>query len=153
MTAEASSILIVDDEELNREGLARRLQGHGYAVTVARSGREAIEQTLTAAQQNATRGVAETLQGYEYLMVLMSHAEDSIPVDVDRPVGAQPAPFVSNDSAFSFVSGLLDAADAHLAAGGSALPFALPPGFAGFDDVPVAGVSGAQQSRQPLSHA
>jgi len=91
---------------------------------------------LTAAQQNATRGVAETLQGYEYLMVLMSHAEDSIPVDVDRPVGAQPAPFVSNDSAFSFVSGLLDAADAHLAAGGSALPFALPPGFAGFDDVP-----------------
>src|SRR5947208_6116221 len=43
MNAEASSILIVDDEELNSEGLARRLQRHGYAVTVVRSGREALE--------------------------------------------------------------------------------------------------------------
>jgi sigma-B regulation protein RsbU (phosphoserine phosphatase) len=43
MNAEASSILLVDDEELNREGLARRLRGHGYEVTVARSGRAAIE--------------------------------------------------------------------------------------------------------------
>src|SRR5262245_53056206 len=39
----ANSILVVDDEELNREALARRLQGHGYAVAVAKSGREAIE--------------------------------------------------------------------------------------------------------------
>src|SRR5207237_1923135 len=38
-----SSILIVDDEEWNSEGLARRLQRHGYAVTTAKSGREAIE--------------------------------------------------------------------------------------------------------------
>jgi sigma-B regulation protein RsbU (phosphoserine phosphatase) len=43
MNAESSSILIVDDEELNREGLARRLQGRGFAVTGAKSGREAIE--------------------------------------------------------------------------------------------------------------
>jgi sigma-B regulation protein RsbU (phosphoserine phosphatase) len=43
MTAEASSILIVDDEVLNSEGLARRLQGRGFATTAAKSGREAIE--------------------------------------------------------------------------------------------------------------
>src|SRR5262249_52003651 len=43
MNAESSSILIVDDEELNSEGLARRLRGRGFAVTVAKSGREAIE--------------------------------------------------------------------------------------------------------------
>src|SRR5262249_29069060 len=43
MNAEPSSILIVDDEELNSEALARRLQGHGYAVTVAKSGPEAID--------------------------------------------------------------------------------------------------------------
>src|SRR5262249_6449937 len=43
MSASAHSLLIVDDEELNREGLARRLQRHGYAVTVAQNGREAIE--------------------------------------------------------------------------------------------------------------
>src|SRR5262245_4141325 len=43
MNAESSSILIVDDDELNSEGLARRLQGRGFAVTVAGSGRKAIE--------------------------------------------------------------------------------------------------------------
>jgi sigma-B regulation protein RsbU (phosphoserine phosphatase) len=43
MNAEPSSLLIVDDEELNREGLARPLQRHGYAVSLAKSGREAIE--------------------------------------------------------------------------------------------------------------
>src|SRR5215467_13746830 len=43
MNAEASSILLVDDDELNREGLARRLRQHGYEVIVAKSGRAAIE--------------------------------------------------------------------------------------------------------------
>jgi sigma-B regulation protein RsbU (phosphoserine phosphatase) len=43
MSPDASSLLLVDDEELNREGLARRLRGHDYAVTIAKSGREAIE--------------------------------------------------------------------------------------------------------------
>src|SRR5919201_1852609 len=43
MNAESSSLLIVDDEELNSEGLARRLRGRGFAVTVAKSGPKAIE--------------------------------------------------------------------------------------------------------------
>jgi sigma-B regulation protein RsbU (phosphoserine phosphatase) len=43
MSGETSSLLIVDDEELNREGLARLLQRHGYQVTAAKSGREAID--------------------------------------------------------------------------------------------------------------
>jgi sigma-B regulation protein RsbU (phosphoserine phosphatase) len=43
MNAESNSILIVDDEELNSEGLARRLQSHGYVVNVVKSGREAID--------------------------------------------------------------------------------------------------------------
>lgn len=91
---------------------------------------------LSAAQQNATRGFAETFQAFAFLMVLMGHAEDSIPLDVNRPVTDPPAPFVSNDSAFTFVSALLDTADAHLAAGGSAFSFALPPGFSlGFSTV------------------
>jgi len=37
------SILVVDDEELNREGLTRRLQMHDYEVAAAKSGQEAIE--------------------------------------------------------------------------------------------------------------
>jgi CheY-like chemotaxis protein len=43
MSVETSALLIVDDEEMNREGLARHLQRHGYEVNCARSGREAIE--------------------------------------------------------------------------------------------------------------
>src|ERR671929_651911 len=44
MNTEAPSLLVVDDEELNREGLARHLRRHGYAVSLAKSGREAIQQ-------------------------------------------------------------------------------------------------------------
>src|SRR6266567_4042982 len=43
MNTEPASLLIVDDEELNREGLGRRLRRHGYETAVAKSGREAIE--------------------------------------------------------------------------------------------------------------
>src|SRR5262245_2297675 len=43
MPAPQAKLLIVDDEELNRDALARRLQKHDYDVAVAKSGREAIE--------------------------------------------------------------------------------------------------------------
>ena len=90
----------------------------------------------SAADQDAVRGFAETMQAYEFLMVVMARAQDSIPVAVDQPLTAAPAPFVHNDSAFTFVSNLLDAADAHLATAGTG-PFpagvTLPSGFAGFD--------------------
>ena len=90
----------------------------------------------SAADQDAVRGFAETMSAYEFLMVLMARSQDSIPVAVDQPLTAAPAPFVSNDSAFGYVSGLLDAADGHLASAGTN-PFpqgvTLPSGFAGFD--------------------
>src|SRR6476469_2721297 len=43
MAAPQATLLIVDDDELNRDGLARRLQRHAYEVVAAKSGREAIE--------------------------------------------------------------------------------------------------------------
>jgi sigma-B regulation protein RsbU (phosphoserine phosphatase) len=43
MNAPQAAVLIVDDEELNRDGLARRLQRHDCEVVTAKSGREAIE--------------------------------------------------------------------------------------------------------------
>jgi phosphoserine phosphatase RsbU/P len=43
MTGPQAALLLVDDDELNRDALARRLQKHDYEVAVARSGREAIE--------------------------------------------------------------------------------------------------------------
>jgi sigma-B regulation protein RsbU (phosphoserine phosphatase) len=43
MATPQATLLIVDDEELNRDGLARRLQRHDYEVVTVPSGREAIE--------------------------------------------------------------------------------------------------------------
>src|SRR5262249_55603980 len=43
MAAPQATVLIVDDEALNRDGLARRLQRHDYEVVAVGSGREAIE--------------------------------------------------------------------------------------------------------------
>src|SRR5438067_590681 len=54
MNVEACSLLVVDDEELNREGLARRLRRHGYEVALAKSGREAAAQ-LAAANERMRR--------------------------------------------------------------------------------------------------
>lgn len=43
MGTSQATVLIVDDEELNCDGLARRLQRQDYVVATARNGREAIE--------------------------------------------------------------------------------------------------------------
>lgn len=88
---------------------------------------------LTAAEQNAVQGFTETFLAFSVLMVLSAHTQDSIPLDVDQPVGSDPAPFVSNDSAFTYVANLLESANTALAAGGDAFPFTLPDGFVGFD--------------------
>ena len=93
---------------------------------------------LSPAEQRATRGFAETMQAYSFLMVLMArtdfpaHNGDSIPVAVNIPVSEPPAPLVANNAAYVFVSDLLDSADVELAAGGAAFPFSLPSGFTGF---------------------
>jgi len=43
MSSTNTSILVVDDEEPNRDILSRRLSKEGYAVTVADSGKEALD--------------------------------------------------------------------------------------------------------------
>jgi hypothetical protein len=55
-----------------------------------------------------------------------------MPVDYNDDPNEQ-APIVSRDSARKYISGLLDEAKADLSAGGSAFPFALTGGYAGFD--------------------
>jgi hypothetical protein len=87
--------------------------------------------SLTAEQQNAVRGFAHTLQAYNFTIILSSHTQDQIPIDVGTDAGATPAPFVSNAAAWDHVITLLDNAATELQ--GAAFPFTLPPGFTGFD--------------------
>jgi len=84
------------------------------------------------AEKEATRGFVKTIQALEFLLVIDTRDTLGAPVDVNRDVNAALAPFVTRDSVYGYIVGLLDAAVAHFAAGGSSFPFALPPGFTGF---------------------
>jgi hypothetical protein len=88
--------------------------------------------SLTPEQQAAVSGFAHTMQAYNFLIILDTHTEDQIPVDVGRDASAPPAPFVTNAEAWAHVITLLDQAATELQ-GTPAFPFVLPPGFTGFD--------------------
>ncbi len=90
-------------------------------------------QALSAEEQSATSGFVKTIQALDFLYILDTHTQDSIPIDVGTDVTAPPAPFVTNAAAFAHVNDLLDQGQTELAAGGAAFPFALPGGFSGFD--------------------
>jgi hypothetical protein len=88
---------------------------------------------LTAEEQNAVRGFAHTLQAYNLLIVLNSHTQDQIPIDVGTDVTAPPAPLVTNAEAWARVIQLLDDGATELQTGGAAFPFELPSGFSAFN--------------------
>ena len=87
---------------------------------------------LSDAQKKAVSGFAKTIQANEMAYVIMSRDTLGAPTDIPADPNS-PAAFVSRDSVYKFISGTLDAAAADLAAGGSAFPFTLHTGFAGFD--------------------
>jgi hypothetical protein len=87
---------------------------------------------LSDAEKEGVRGFTRTVQAYAYMIVLFAHTQDSIPIDVNRPLTDPPAPFVTNAAAWDHVVSLLDSAKTHLAAAGSDFSFPLPAGFAGF---------------------
>ena len=89
--------------------------------------------SLTAEEQSATMGFAHTFQAYNFLIILDTHLQDSIPIDVGTDVTAPPAPFATNAQAYDRVVALLDGAVTELDAGGASFPFPLPSGFSGFD--------------------
>jgi hypothetical protein len=88
---------------------------------------------LTAEEQSATSGYVKTIQALNYLIILNSHTQDSIPIVTDTSVTAPPAPFQTRAAVFTHVVTLLNDGRTELLAGGTAFPFPLPPGFNGFD--------------------
>jgi hypothetical protein len=88
--------------------------------------------SLSPEQQNAVNGFVHTLQAFNFIIILDSHTEDQIPIDVGRDASAPPAAFVTNAEAWNNVIALLDGAANELQ-GSPAFPFALPAGFTGFD--------------------
>jgi len=87
---------------------------------------------ITAGQKDAVRGYVRTIQALSFLNLLNAHTQDSIPMDVNRPVGQALAPFVSNALAYQHVIDLLDSARTALATATN-FPFDPGPGFAQFN--------------------
>ena len=89
---------------------------------------------LSEAEVRASMGFAKTLKAWHFARLAVRTGELGIPIDVDRPIGEEPAPFVSFADALAFVSDLLDEArDDLVAAGDAGFPFAMAPGFDDFD--------------------
>jgi starch-binding outer membrane protein, SusD/RagB family len=86
---------------------------------------------LSDAQKKATTGFAKTFKALALMHILETRDSLGTPVEVnDNPNDF--ADFVSRDSAFKYISALLDEAKTELQAGGATFPFVLTAGFTGF---------------------
>lgn len=96
---------------------------------------EALELTteLSATEREAALGFAKTIQAYDFLNVILTRWQFGAPIDVGGDPTATPPPFSSREQVLAHVARLLDEAQGHLAAGGSAFPFRLHRGLAEFD--------------------
>jgi hypothetical protein len=92
----------------------------------------AAASTLTDAEKKGVNGFAKTLKALGYSRVIEAHDSLGMPVDINDDPNDQPE-FVSRDSAYKYISGLLDEAKADLAGAGATFPFVLTSGFAGFN--------------------
>jgi starch-binding outer membrane protein, SusD/RagB family len=83
-------------------------------------------------EKAASRGMANTMAAVAFLYVIETRDSLGAPIDVDIPITAPPAPFVSRDSVYGHILLLLDSARADLVrAGSTAFPFTMPPGLSG----------------------
>jgi starch-binding outer membrane protein, SusD/RagB family len=88
--------------------------------------------SLTAAQKSASLGFAETLDALMIFEIVQTRDSLGGLTQInDNPFVL--AAFVSRDSMYKYVLNTLDDAATKLAGGGTAFPFTLSPGFAGFN--------------------
>jgi hypothetical protein len=87
---------------------------------------------LTTAQKSASSGFAKTYKAWHLFRLAVRSGATGIPIDVDRDIAADPAPFVTFANAMIAASALMDEADTELGAGGTAFPFTFVPGYTGF---------------------
>lgn len=91
----------------------------------------AANANLSTAQKSAAAGFARTIEALELLYVISTRDTLGAVVQINDNA-SDLAPFVSRDSVYRYIVNSLNAADAELAAGGTAFPFALHAGFTGF---------------------
>ena len=88
---------------------------------------------LSNGERAASRGLANTYKALAFLYIVETRAQLGAPVDVDRTVEQGPAPWVTEDSVYGYIIGLLNSAQTDLTAAGSTdFPFPIPPGLGAF---------------------
>jgi starch-binding outer membrane protein, SusD/RagB family len=87
---------------------------------------------LTDPQKRASLGFAKTLKAWHIYRLAVRSGTTGIPIEVDRPITEEPAPFVPFADAMAAASALMDEANTDLLAGGTAFPFSFVPGYTGF---------------------
>ena len=88
---------------------------------------------MSDAQKAASRGFAKTIKAFHLHMLAVRSGPTGLPIDVDRPIDAEPAPLVPTADAMKAASDLLNEALTDLNAGGASFPFDFVDGFDGFD--------------------
>jgi hypothetical protein len=125
---------------LSGSGFGGALWGGRYAnIRTINVYMQALGRTtqLSAGEIAASRGMAQTFKALAFLYIAETRAQLGAPVDVDRPVTAPPAPFVSEDSVYGYILGVLDSARTNLLAANTAsagFPFPVPTGLSAFGD-------------------
>jgi hypothetical protein len=104
-----------------------------YLDAVPKAGQLTGAEGLSAGEVSASLGFGRTLKALALIYVIASRGSLGAPVDVDRPISDPPAPFVSEDSVYGYILGLLNDAQTDLTAAGATFPFPTPPGFTGFN--------------------
>lgn len=87
---------------------------------------------LTEAEARAAAGFAKTMKAWHIHRLAVRTGQLGIPLEVDRAITDEPAPFVSFQAAMEAASALMEEAHTDLLAGGAAFPFSVAPGYAGF---------------------
>jgi len=98
----------------------------GRLLIASASNTDAIEQQ----ELGAYTGFAKTIMGFQFLIPLNHQFDGGIRTQVD--ITLDPGPFVSFEQALSDIRSLLNEGASDLSSAGSALPFELSDGFAGF---------------------
>lgn len=84
---------------------------------------------LNDAQIAGAAGVAQTIKAQAYWRAIEMRDTLGIPIDLDKPFGADLSPFVCKKNVLTYIANLLDSAQTNLSAAGASFYFPLPAGF------------------------
>lgn len=88
---------------------------------------------LTDPEKEGVRGVAKTLQAFEFLNLILTRDRFGIPLDVGGDPNGEPAPIESRATVYARIAQLLDEANGHLGNAGGGFSFEVPSGLADFN--------------------